>query len=254
MSIQALLKCRPFSYLRRETYTHAFDKIVQCFYAEWHYFMALANSVPLLEIGGTQPLAAGTQWRVIPGRDIKDVLATLASGVGLVLVHAGAEAASVIAAIRTSGLAAAAVPIAVLGGTLRSTTLGDTRASDPSDVLPDLHIADDAADDIPAMLAGWLPASLPDAFHRVEATFGADTVRGMALRLCTVLGEALDALGTPTAADAAHKVAGVAGTLGFGDLGQQWLAVSHDPAAEPTTLRRQTRTTIAAIVLHTTAG
>lgn len=242
MSIQALLKCRPFSYLRRETYTHAFDKIVQCFYAESHYFMALANSVPLLEIGGAKPIAAGAGWRVVAARDIRDALATLASGVGLVLVHSGADAAGIVTAIRTSGLTAAAVPIALLG---------DTQAADSSDTQPDLRIADGAADDIPALLAPWQPQPLPDAFHRIEVAFGAETVRDMALRLCAVLAEALDALGTPIAADAAHKVAGVAGTLGFGDLGQHWLAVSHDPTAEPMTLRRQTRTTIAAIVLHT---
>lgn len=244
MSIHALLKCRPFFYDPCDTYTHVYIKIVQSFHAESHKFMTLANRTPLLEVGGTVPVVAGVDWRTVTTHDMEDILATLASGVGLVLIHSGADSAGVIAAIRTSGQPAAAVPIAILGG---------TQASGSPDAQPDLHIADRMADDIPAILASWRPVPLPETYGRLKATFGADTVRDMALRLCIVLAEALDALDTPAAADTAHKVAGVAGTLGFAELGQQWLAVSHDPAAEPAGLRRDTRRTIAAIVLDTAA-
>lgn len=182
---------------------------------------------------------------MVHAHDGETALVELARGVGLILIRSGEQMCGAVAAIRSSGLAAGQVPIAVLGGEK------DWDADGPA--LPDLYIPEKPVGDVSEALTPWLPTALPDAFVRLETAFGVDTVRGMARRLCQVLADALDALDTPAAADAAHKVAGVAGTLGFAELGSQWLALSHDTSAEPPTLRRDTRTTIAAIVLRTEA-
>jgi hypothetical protein len=202
-------------------------------------------SSPLLVVGFTTELAPAGDWRVVHAPDAEAALDELASGVGLILIRSGDNMRSAVAAIRTSGLAAGHVPIAVWG---------DAKAWDPGGpALPDLYIPEEPAGGFSAALTPWLPRALPEAYDRLETAFGVDTVRNMARRLCQVLADALDALNTPAAADAAHKVAGVAGTLGFAELGSQWLALSHDSSAEPPTLRRDTRTTIAAIVLRTEA-
>lgn len=196
--------------------------------------------VPVLQIGGTAPLVLGDRWSVAMASNDSNTMLSQLDSVGVILIHSDCDPSDTIATIRTSGRSAAAIPIAVMGS-LPQRSAGEQ---------PDLWLTGLNEAELSAALEPLRPIPLSDSYHRIEATFGAETVRGMAQRLCAVLVEALDALGTLAAAATAHRVAGVAGTLGFADLGARWLELSHDPDLDTGTLERDTRRTIAAIVLR----
>lgn len=196
--------------------------------------------VPVLQVGGVEPLTLGGRWCITMTGDVNKSKLSQMDSVGLILIHSGRNLSSMIATIRTSGWPAAAVPIVAMGSVAQPGG-GDQ---------PDLWLTDPNYSELSETLEQWRPMQLSDSYYRIEAAFGAETIGGMAQRLCDVLVEALDALGTPAAAATAHRVAGVAGTLGFADIGAQWLEVSHDPDIDTAALVRDTRRTIAAIVLQ----
>ncbi|MHA6722400.1 hypothetical protein [Sphingomonas sp. RS2018] len=91
----------------------------------------------------------------------------------------------------------------------------------------------------------WLP---PDttASDRLAGTFGAEAVAGLRSRFRDLLVTAMALIGSPTVGVTAHRVAGMAGILGYADLGTQWNA---EPPADDAILRRETRKVIYALSL-----
>lgn len=97
-----------------------------------------------------------------------------------------------------------------------------------------------------AILDRWRPDAT-DALDRIEAAFGVATVRDMLLRLRDQLQAALDEDAPDDAARRAHRLGGIAGMLGFGALGDAWLAVERDPPGAIGAARIETRRALAAI-------
>ena len=77
----------------------------------------------------------------------------------------------------------------------------------------------------------WRPIGMPAAAERLAATFGEAEIASLIDRFRDQLEHALegDVLAASTKAEA-HKLAGVAGTLGFPDVFRPWLAVSEGDA------------------------
>lgn len=74
-----------------------------------------------------------------------------------------------------------------------------------------------------------------EALDRLEASFGRKPVHALLRGLAEQLDAAMKSLDQGEAAPAAHRIAGVAGTLGFAALGRAWLSLSEgeDAAREP---------------------
>jgi CheY-like chemotaxis protein len=111
-------------------------------------------------------------------------------------------------------------------------------------VLPD-HL-DPAAMTAAIML--WSPVGLLDGITRLAAVFGASEIDALTVRFRTQLTQGVVALDTTPDRGAAHRIAGIAGTLGFASLGQRWLAVSEGDVTMCEAARRESR-----IVLHALA-
>jgi hypothetical protein len=110
----------------------------------------------------------------------------------------------------------------------------------------DGHLPADA-DDLGTLAGCWVPQPLSAATLRVTEAFGRDAIRPMLEGFAETLEDALVALRDRNARSLAHRVAGIAGTLGFGDLGQAWLALSEGRESDVDALRRDTRLAIGAI-------
>lgn len=97
----------------------------------------------------------------------------------------------------------------------------------------------------------WRPRDMPPASQRLETVFGRDEIVQMIQGLRDVLHAALDARGGADAAGSAHRVAGIAGILGFSDLGRDWQALSEGVSEiDEIAVRRHTRIAIASIDRH----
>lgn len=103
-----------------------------------------------------------------------------------------------------------------------------------------------AAEDLPVAVADWSPSARIAGLDRLAGVFGA-AARELVDGLAKLLEEALAVSGEEEKAAVAHRVAGLAGTLGFGALGREWLraAEGHQPPADY--LRRITVHTLATI-------
>jgi CheY-like chemotaxis protein len=100
----------------------------------------------------------------------------------------------------------------------------------------------------------WRPKDMPLASQRLETVFGHAEIAQMILGLRDLLSTALAERGGADAAGAAHRVAGIAGILGFSELGRDWQSLSEGAAdATETTVRRNTRIAIATIDRHLAA-
>jgi hypothetical protein len=91
------------------------------------------------------------------------------------------------------------------------------------------------------------PTPLGDDTRRLIAVYGATAIAPMLASFADLLDEALAALSCSDAAATAHRVAGVAGTLGFGALGRRWLALSEGQAIDMGALRVASRRAIATL-------
>jgi hypothetical protein len=100
--------------------------------------------------------------------------------------------------------------------------------------------ADDVVDrarldrDLPAALADWLHAERLAVLARLATAFGAANVATLTGGLRGLLVTALAERDDDALAGQAHRIAGLAGTLGFARLGRQWLRVAD--AERPITL------------------
>ncbi|MHC9418365.1 hypothetical protein ACYZX9_07200 [Sphingomonas citri] len=99
-----------------------------------------------------------------------------------------------------------------------------------------------SAEAMPEALAGALADWHRDAtwatLDRLEASFGAAEVTALVERFGAMLVAARDERDPAALADMAHRVAGIAGTLGFAALGRLWLRFSEGENALADSARR----------------
>lgn len=106
---------------------------------------------------------------------------------------------------------------------------------------------DDVA--LASLLDAWRPSSLGSTAKGLETAFSARDIgpllHGLADQLDSLLSETDAVL-----ADNAHRIAGLAGTLGFRELGSVWLSVSDGNGAAAPAARRMARATVRRIHEH----
>jgi CheY-like chemotaxis protein len=175
--------------------------------------------------------AAG--WRV---DDVEDgasaIEAVRCGGYALVLLDIqmpGLDGYQTAAAMRAAG---GVVPIMAFTALRHQDALDRAR-----DVGMDGHIGKPFTPDmLIAAVKPWWPDLADHPATRLGAIFGEEEIAGLLSRLHEQLVEALAIDARDTALPArAHKLAGLAGTLGFADVSRHWLAVSEgDKSALPT--------------------
>lgn len=198
----------------------------------------------MLAIGQAAELPALPGWTVLRAQSAQRALATLQQLPAVILLpfeDPGTE--TEIAALRTGRSAAGKGPIGLVKRDLEPAACGMT----PADFLV-------PRGELVATLEDWRPIPMPDPYLRLERTFEVETIRSMVARFRDLLAAALEDLDTADGPAIAHRVAGVAGTLGFAELGRDWLQYSIDPATPAASLSRNARRTIAGISRYVAAG
>jgi two-component system OmpR family response regulator len=76
-------------------------------------------------------------------------------------------------------------------------------------------------------LEPWWPLPVSAVRTRLVATFGDVEIAALNTSLRAQLADALERIDDPDVAPLAHRIAGVAGTLGFMDVHEAWLALSE---------------------------
>ena len=147
---------------------------------------------------------------------------------------------STVAALRAADGPLAAIPLIVI---LPSMGLqpGAESAADASIARPA------TADALVAAIAPWHPAGLLAGVRRLEAHFGRDAIAAMITGFRQQLAKAIERHGRSRDAGLAHRIAGLAGTLGFAAVGASWLALSEGDESAWGDARREARKAIAAI-------
>jgi CheY-like chemotaxis protein len=148
----------------------------------------------------------------------------------------GAESAE----IRAYDGAIGRVPIIAFGG----------RDADPDDLLAagvDVVLPDSDPDTLVRAAEDWRPEPLPPGFTKLQEIFGEAQAMALLGGLRSLLIDALRDFADDGSRDLAHRVAGMAGMLGFAGLGQSWLAVSEGEEVDAAALRHATRRAIVAI-------
>lgn len=87
-------------------------------------------------------------------------------------------------------------------------------------------------------LADWHRDATLATLDRLEASFGAADVTALVERFGAMLAAARDERDPTALADMAHRVAGIAGTLGFAALGRLWLRFSEGETGLADSARR----------------
>lgn len=213
--------------------------------AQWLLPLVLVvDDEPLHREFATRVLTA-TDWQVVVAASGEEALDLLAPCPALVLMDLQMTRISgwdAVTAIRRSDGQAASVPV------LAYTTLG---ASDVSDLrtagFDGLVTKPCTAAELATAAAAWRPDGATAALDRLEASFGTAEIGAMTGRFRDMLTEALTRLDDDGAAPLAHRLAGLAGTLGFAAAGQAWLALSNGDKSAGTAARRETRRAIATI-------
>lgn len=84
------------------------------------------------------------------------------------------------------------------------------------------------AESLCAAVARWLPATAPSPQTRLEPLLGADVAHSLLYRFREQLAEALETIDRREGQESsAHRLGGLAGTLGFGPLASAWIAISE---------------------------
>lgn len=188
--------------------------------------------------------AAG--WRVVAAADGVAGLALLTAELpALVLLDlqmAGMTGLEVAEAIRALGGDAARVPVVAF------TTV---RLTDPQLLIDkgfDALLAKPCTpDELIAAAARWLPTAALAGPTRLEAVFGAQELDRLLAGFRDELATAVDLLDAPEGAERAHRVAGIAGTLGFPEVSASWLDVSEGDVSAIPRARRDALRALAAI-------
>jgi CheY-like chemotaxis protein len=170
--------------------------------------------------------AAG--WTVDGAVDGPAALAALRDGAyALVLMDIqmpGMDGFDATQAIRASDGPAAAVPIVAFTALRRAESIGRMWA-----VGMDGHVAKPfTPESLVAAVEPWRPSVDHHPAERLAALFGAAEIASLLGRFRDQLSEALVAADEEEERRArAHKIAGIAGTLGFPEVSRTWLAVSE---------------------------
>ncbi|MEG8040047.1 hypothetical protein QP166_12110 [Sphingomonas sp. LR60] len=99
----------------------------------------------------------------------------------------------------------------------------------------------DLAQILPGVIAEWSHATRLATIDRLGATFGTAPVAALLSGLRNVLEVAIGTHDDPALLAAeAHRIAGLAGTLGFAALGRHWLRVAEGGSAPSAATRRAT--------------
>ncbi|MEH3047323.1 response regulator [Sphingomonas adhaesiva] len=191
---------------------------------------------------------ADHDWVVAAVADGTGAIAAMSPCPALVLLDMRVQAPSAldtIATIRRLPGPAATAPVIAL------TT---TRPTGPSVLL---SLGFDAVlprpftvDELARVAAHWHPGVEHRSLDRLERSFGAAQIASMIARLRDLFATAVAALDGDEVRDLAHRIAGVAGTLGFTATGQAWRALSERDGGDPAvraTARREARRAIALI-------
>jgi len=96
-------------------------------------------------------------------------------------------------------------------------------------------------------LADWQRDATLATLDRLEASFGVAEVTALVQRFGAMLAAARDERDPAALADMAHRVAGIAGTLGFAALGRLWLRFSEGDTGLADSARRSAAHAIATI-------
>lgn len=103
------------------------------------------------------------------------------------------------------------------------------------------------AADLPCIVAEWSHAARLATIDRLGETFGTAAVARLLHGLGGALQDMLDASHDARPAAAAHRIAGLAGTLGFAALGRHWLRVAEHRQAPDAATRRATAHALATL-------
>ena len=93
----------------------------------------------------------------------------------------------------------------------------------------------------------WRPDGQLETAEKLAVTFGAEEIEQLVRNFRDQLVDALDDLDGETPEFGAHRIAGVAGTLGFADVSESWLRVSEGDLAAREDARRHARLAISEI-------
>lgn len=92
--------------------------------------------------------------------------------------------------------------------------------------------------DLPRVVADWCHAERLAVLFRLRAAFGPSAIARLLHGLRELIDAALAERDDAARAAAAHRLAGLAGTLGFAALGRQWLRVAEGRGAMSDAVRR----------------
>jgi len=143
--------------------------------------------------------------------------------------------------IRESAPPLSSVPILVYSA--MTLTEADIRARGMDGRVPKPF----APDELIAAIQPWLPDDPLAGACRLAGVFGEDEMRRLIGGLREQLAAALARLDDAGDTGAAHRIAGVAGTLGFAAVSASWLALSTGDESAREQARRDARLAIAAI-------
>jgi CheY-like chemotaxis protein len=172
------------------------------------------------------------------GWDVKDapdgaggVAAILAGGHALVLMDIQMPALNGIDAtiqVRTAGKPASTVPILAFTALRQPDMIARFRAAGM-----DGYLAKPCTPDaLRAAVAPWWPEDVAHPGDRLAEIFGAAEIAGLLGSFRDHLAEALAMLDNEEGrAERAHRMGGLAGTLGFQDVSTSWLALSEGDVA-----------------------
>lgn len=150
----------------------------------------------------------------------------------------GFEAARV---IRASGAPLSGVPILVYSATPLTDAEISRRGMDgriPKPCTPDQLIA---------AIEPWLDDRPLAGARRLAGIFAEDELRRLIAGLREQLASAIDEMDAVAIPGVAHRIAGLAGTLGFASVSASWLALSEGDESMRDQARREGRLAIAAI-------
>lgn len=179
-----------------------------------------ASSRSTLALARDRLAAAG--WTIAFAERAQAAAVTAERAPALVLVEDGSPPA---AALARSIHRIAAVPVVLVGAAADGVTALGASGLDAG-IDPDGPVGFAAA------VGRWWPLAPDPVRGRLADMLGPDNYAGLTGRFGTQLREALASIegGDQAAAARAHRVAGLAGTLGFSDVCEAWLPLSEGAA------------------------
>ncbi len=195
---------------------------------------------------------AGAGWQVDFARTAAEAPAHVDPVAALVIIavdDAAQHDAALLQSLRSRPGAAGSVPvIAWTDGPIASRPAWLARGYD------DVVLRPARPEEMIKAVERWRPDGTDLSLDRLEGVFGRAQISAMVQHLRETLVNALSAAEADGLAATAHRIAGVAGTLGFTHVGQAWLAVSEGDSGALDEARRRSRMAVAAIDRRYTAA